>query len=289
MQIPTHPPPLRPTAAEWLPPQAFLPQERLALVTSGLTSWASSQGTPYRQRHSGRAGPSPSAWSPQQDVDDWSATQTADRAYDSVDGLAAAWHASMATLTAMPEFHAWQRSNPAFKPLLSGFLWTVQGPRRVTALLDTGATHCYICARLAAALGLRPSGQAGPTSVSTAAAGEALGLAAPVLIHLSLGDAFRESLSVSPMDMDVGADHDLYHLYADGQVRIRSGPALLRLDLLPASARPAARALSVISHGAFRRLLRQIEREHPVVAETPPDSAAAATPQLDWVVTAAPR
>ena len=221
-------------------------------------------------------------------VDDWKATQGADRVYDSVDGLAAAWHASMAALTTMPEFHAWQRSNPTFKPLLSGNLWTAQGPRHVAALLDTGATHCFICARLAAALGLRPSGQPGPTSVSTAAAGETLGLVAPVLIHLSLGDTFRESLSVSPMDMDVGADlilgwdwissHDLRHLYADGQVCLRSGPALLQLDLLPASARPAARALSVISHGEFRRLLRQIERESPVVADTPPAQIPPPTP-----------
>ncbi len=107
----------------------------------------------------------------------------------------------MAALTAMPEFHAWQRSNPTFK-LLSGSLCTPQSPRRITALLDTGATHCFICARLAAGLGLQPSGQPGPTSVSTAATGEAPGLVAPVLIHLSrrggLGDMFRKSLSVSP-------------------------------------------------------------------------------------------
>jgi hypothetical protein len=47
-----------------------------------------------------------------------------------------------------------------------------------------------------------------------------------VLIHLSLGDTFRETLSLSPMDMDMGADlmfgwdwissHDLDLLYADG-------------------------------------------------------------------------
>ena len=213
-------------------------------------------------------------------VDAWTATQDADKVYDSVDSLAAAWHASMAALTAMPEFHTWQRSNPTFKPLLSGSLWTPQGPRRITALLDTGATHCFICARLAATLGLRPSGQPGPTSVSTAAAGAALGLVEPVLIHLSLGDTFRESLSVSPMDMDVGADlilgwdwissHDLHHLYADGQVRFRSGPALLQLDLLPAGARPAARTLPVIGHGEFRRLLRQLAHELPAGADSPP-------------------
>ncbi len=60
-------------------------------------------------------------------------------------------------------------------------------------------------------------------------------------IHLGLGDTLRESLSVSPMNMDVGADlllgwdwisrHDLHHLYADGQVRLRWGTALLQLDL----------------------------------------------------------
>ena len=213
-------------------------------------------------------------------VDDWTAAQDADQVYDSVDDLAAAWHARLATLTDMPEFRAWQRGNPTFKPRLSGYLWTAQGPRRVTVLLDTGATHCFICARLAAALGLRASDQPGPTSVTTAATGGTLGLAAPVLVHLGLGDAFREVLSVSPMDMDVGDDlilgwdwissHDLRHLYVDGRVSLRSGPALLQLDLLPASARPAARALSVISHGEFRRLLRQIERAMPTAAGPPP-------------------
>ena len=106
----------------------------------------------------------------------------------------------------MPEFWAWQRSNPTFKPQLSGFLWTAQGPRRVTVLLDTGATYCFICADLAAALGLRPSGQPGPTSVTTVAAGGALGLTAPAMVHLALGDTFRESMSVSPIDVDVDAD-----------------------------------------------------------------------------------
>ena len=80
-----------------------------------------------------------------------------------------------------------------------------------------------------------------------------------MLIHLVLGDAFHEEMSVSPMDMDVGDDlilgwdwissHDLRHLYVDGRVSLRSGPALLQLDLLPAGVRPAARTLSVIGHG----------------------------------------
>ena len=58
-----------------------------------------------------------------------------------------------------------------------------------------------------------------------------------MLIHLSLGDTFRESLSVSPMDIDVGADlilgwdwissHDLHNLFQAGQVGLRSGLAQL--------------------------------------------------------------
>ena len=95
------------------------------------------------------------------------------------------------------------------------------GPRRDTALLDTGATRCFIFARLVATLDLRPSGQPGPTSVSTAATGVSLALAAPVLLYLVFGDTLRETLSASPMDMDAGGDrilgwvwissHDLRH------------------------------------------------------------------------------
>ena len=40
----------------------------------------------------------------------------------------------------------------------------------------------------------------------TAAAGGGQGLAAPALVHLCLGDALREVLPVSPMDMDDGDD-----------------------------------------------------------------------------------
>ena len=176
---------------------------------------------------------------------------------------------------------AWQ---PRVQATLVGAPLEGTRPRRITVLLDTGATHCFICARLAAALDLRPSGQPGPTSVTTAATGGTLGLAAPVHIFLSLGDELRESISVSPMDMDVGDDlilgwdwissHDLRHLYADGRVHLRSGPALLQLDLLPASARPGTRALQVSAHGEFRRLLRQIERPVPVERDPPPAPSA---------------
>ena len=272
-------------ADPWLPPLAFLPPGTQAPAPSGWTPWFSSQGTPHRPWHSSTAGLGQPSWGPLQVLDDWTAAQAANKVYASMTDLAAALHARLATLTAMPEFHSWLRSNPDFKPRLSGVLMTAQGPRPITVLLDTGATHCFICARLAAALSLRTSGQPGPTSVTTAATGGTLVLAAPVLIHLGLGDRFRESLSVSPMDMDVGDDlilgwdwissHDLRHLYADGQVSLRSGPALLQLALLPASARPAARTLSVIGHGEFRRLLRHIERAEP---EAPNVLATATSP-----------
>jgi hypothetical protein len=117
------------------------------------------------------------------------AAVAAERVYESVDELARAMHGQLATLAASTPFLPWVRDQPSFKPRLSGLLWTAQGPRRVTILLDTGATHCFICARLAAALGLPLSGQLGPLSVTTAAAVSGRqGLGAPVLIHLCLGD-----------------------------------------------------------------------------------------------------
>ena len=245
------------------------------MTPAAWVSWVAPPRPPPRPRDLGQG-------SPQQALDDLTTTRDTDLVYDSMDELAAAFHARLATLIDLPEFRAWKRSNPSFKPRLSGLLWTAQGPRRITVLLDTGATHCFICSRLAAALNLRPSGQSGPTSVTTAATGGTLGLAAPVQIFLSLGDGLRESFSVSPMDMDVGDDmilgwdwiasHDLRHLYADGRVSLRSGPALLQLDLLPASARPTTRALPVIAHGEFRRLLRKIAREVPVVYSSPTPS-----------------
>jgi hypothetical protein len=114
--------------------------------------------------------------------------------------------AQLAALAGAAEFLPWVLANPAFKPRLSWRLMTAQGVRHVTILLDTGPKHCFICLRLAAALALPRSGQPGPLSVATAAAGGQQGLGVPVLIHLSLGDAFHESMSISPMDMDVGDD-----------------------------------------------------------------------------------
>ena len=65
---------------------------------------------------------------------------------------------------------------------------------RITILYDTSATHCFICAHLAAAHNLAPSGQQGPGSVTTAATGGTRDsdLAASMQIFLSLGDVLRE-------------------------------------------------------------------------------------------------
>ena len=121
--------------------------------------------------------------------------------------------------------------------------------------------------------------------MATAAIGGQQGQGTLVLVHLSLGDAFRESLSISPMEMDVGDDlilgwdwissHNLQHLYQAGQVDLRSGSGPLQLALLPAAARPPPATLStVIGHGELRRLLRQVTRDDPPA--DPPAVAAAA-------------
>ena len=263
------PPALRPTTNEWLPPRAFLPPETVPPTPRGWSPWDASQGTPHRPRSfarwSGTGGAKAAA-------DDLHAAWTANQVYDSVEALAGALQAQLATLAGAAEFLPWQRPDPQFKPRLSGFLATATGVRHVTVLLDTGASHGFICARLAAELGLPPSGQPGPRSVTTAATGGQQGLTPPVLIYLGLGDVLRESLSISPMDMDVGADlilgwdwissHDLRHLYQAGRVDLRSGPVRLQLALLPAAGAPASLS-TVMAHGELRRLLRQLVRDDP--------------------------
>ena len=92
--------------------------------------------------------------------------------------------------------------------------------------------------------------------------------------------------------MDVGDDlilgldwfssHDLRHLFVAGQVSLLFGQALLQLDLLPTSARPASSTLAVIGHGEFWRLLRRIARE------TPPDTGSVIVTVVPGPATAAP-
>ena len=266
------PPPVPgPTAAEWLPPPAFLPPGTSPPAPRGWSRWDSSQGTPHRPRSFERGTVGPGLEDAKAAADDLQAAWAANRVYDSVEELACAMQAQLAAMAGAAEFRPWMRPDPPFKPRLSGFLATAKGIRHVTVLLDTGASHGFICARLAAELGLQPSGQAGPQSVTTAATGGQQELVPPVQIYLGLGDVFRESLSISPMDMDVGDDlilgwdwissHDLRHLFQEGRVDLRAGPTRLQLTLLPAAAHPPPATLStVIGHGELRRLLRQIVR-----------------------------
>ena len=72
-----------------------------------------------------------------------------------------------------------------------------------------------------------------------------------MLAHLGPDDAFREALSFSPMDTNVGDDltlgwdwtssRNLRLLCVDGRVSIRQGPAQLLPDLRPSCARLAQR------------------------------------------------
>ena len=106
----------------------------------------------------------------------------------------------------------WSGPDPTVKPRLSGFLVPRQDTRRVTVLLDTGPTHTSSAAG-AARRGLAATVTLGSRLRLTRAHirddGRPWGtqdLPAPMLAHLGLGDTFREALSVSPMDMDVGED-----------------------------------------------------------------------------------
>ena len=281
-------PAVRNPATEWLPPIAYLPRGTALAEppASGWAHWESAKGTPHRPRHSAGSFTAGTG-DAQATLDDLGAALEAERVYASVDALAATLQAHLATLAGAAEYRPWVRSDPTFQPRLSGHIATAQGLRRVTVLLDTGASHCFICARLTEALGLPLSGLAGPLSVATAAAGGAQGLGAPVLLHLCLGDTCRESMSISPMEMDVGADvilgwdwissHDLCHLFEEGRVDLRAGRTMVQLDLLPAATRSVPTTLStVIGRGEFRRLLRQVVRDDGAqVAVTQPPTAPA--------------
>ena len=71
-------------------------------------------------------------------------------------------------------------------------------------LIDTVAMHCFICARLAPALGLRPSGQPDPTSITRLLRGGGGGARYPS--GYTPGDTIHKSTTVSLMDMEVRAD-----------------------------------------------------------------------------------
>ena len=202
------------------------------------------------------------------------------RVYESVASLAWALQAQVAAAAGQLAFLPWTRVDPTHKPQVSGLLMTRDGPQRVTILLDTGATHCFICHQLASALRLPASHEPGPNSVTTAGHADAQGT--PVLVHLCLGDMFRESLSMMPMDLHSGtalvlgwdwiSSHDLTHLYQQGMVQATTGAAQWQAELLPAATRlqRAADLGVLIGHAEFKRMLRQTVREEGSDTSQPP-------------------
>ena len=124
------------------------------------TQWTGTGGLPHRPR--GLPPPAPATSSASECLADLSLAVATERVYDAVDDLA------RALLAQRDAYTPWQRRDPAFKPVVSGFLWTPSGPRRVTVMLDTGATHCFVCAQLADLLKLPQGSAPGPRAVSMA-------------------------------------------------------------------------------------------------------------------------
>ena len=224
--------------------------------------WSGTAGLPHLPR--GLHVPHTAGTSPHEPLAALRLALAADKIYDSVDDLARALQAQLAT------FAPWQRSDPAYKPLVTGFIWTPAGPRRVTLMLDTGATHCFICAQLARLLQLPTSSIPGPTAVSLASPDTTRQLQPPVLVHLTLGGdtPLREVIDMSPLDLGPGIDiilgwdwissHDLQFLYPTGAIAGGGpqGPVSTTLQPLTHPGTPLAQVL--IGHGEFRRMLRRV-------------------------------
>ena len=138
-------------------------------------------------------------------TDDFAAGLAADRVYDSVNELAGYMDllpcVSFQVSLLLPTSYLKQR--------LRGFLAIQQDILSVTVLLNTCDTHSFICAWLLSRHQLTRTyfsdawGHARPGASDRPAS---------VLAQLGLGDdtnafpPFREALSVSPMDMNVGDD-----------------------------------------------------------------------------------
>ncbi len=137
-------------------------------------------------------------------------------------------------LQAQPDsFVPWRRREQACKPIISGWAWTPAGPRRVTLMLEAGATHCFIYAELAHALQLPVSSTPGPAAVTLATPDATRAVTPLVVVHLVPGDeeALREIVDMTPlnpgpeMDIILGCEswdglsrHDLRFLYPRGCV-----------------------------------------------------------------------
>jgi len=164
------------------------------------TLWSRNAGLPHLPR--GLHVDSLPSTSPHDTLAALHSALAADRVYDSVDELTRALQAQQAT------FAPWLQRDPAFKPIVSGFVQTSAGLRRVLIMLDTGATHCFICAPLARQLALPASSTPGPSAVSMASPGTPLPLPPPVHVHLVIGDSepLREVIDMSPLDLGPGLD-----------------------------------------------------------------------------------
>ncbi len=110
------------------------------------------QGTQYLSRDFAPCAAVIASWDAQAALDDIAATFAAGKVYASVDALAQSLRAQVGALAGADEFLPWVRDNLTFKQQLSRLLSTADGVRSVTILLDTGATHCFICARQAGTL-----------------------------------------------------------------------------------------------------------------------------------------
>ena len=153
-------------------------------------------------------------------------------------------------------------------------------------MLDTGATHCFVCAQLVDMLGLLPGSTPGPNVVSMASPDLTRPLAQPVSVSLALGTtaAIREVIDMSPLDLGAGLDvilgwdwissHDLRFLYPQGSITGVAGSNTLELPLQPSpGASPtAAQTQLLLAHGEFRRMLRHVTHDPPTLPYSGPGS-----------------
>ena len=97
-------PELRASAAEWLPPPAFLPLDFVPVATRSWAACDRTQGTPHRLRSCWRDGPSPGSWDSQAALNDAAATLATNRVFASVEDLTVALQTQLAALSVTPEF-----------------------------------------------------------------------------------------------------------------------------------------------------------------------------------------
>ena len=145
-------------------------------------------------------------------------------------------------------------------------------------MLDTGATHCFICAALAQALHLPVSSTPGPAAVTLATPDATRAVTPPVVVHLALGDAeaLREIVDMTPLnlgpeiDIILGWDwlssHDLRFLYPQGCVTGVGPQGGLAVPLRPTAPAPVQSSV-LIGHGEFRRMLRRVVPSGPAQPE----------------------